>query len=930
MDERYDAYCAVDPLFYDSLSTTAATTASGYAAADRPVPDGWQREPSDDWLVYGPEDGTLPQQGWKIHVSACLDNAERILDSVFDYCVPRGMSFKFLRGPRMLLMRNSKYARRGSSGKFVTIYPRDEAELELACKELAERLTGEAGPYILSDLRYGAGPVYVRYGGFAARYCVSADGQVVPAIEDGTGTLVPDRRDPVFHVPDWVSLPEFLGPHLAARNATTTTDLPYRIERVIHFSNGGGLYVGRDTRTDAQVVLKEARPHAGLDATGTDAITRLHREAEMLRRLADVPGIARVHDEFVLGDHHFLALEFVEGRALNKLIVERYPLVDADATPAQKADYTDWALRIHAQVQRTVDAIAADGVVYGDLHLFNIMVGPDDRVTLVDFEVAAPVAEASRPALRNQAFAAPRDRTGLAVDRYALACLRLALFLPLTQMVRLAPAKAAHLADVVAAHFPVPRDFLDAAVAEITGSAHPAETTPQPVPETTPHPVPGTAPYPVSGTVAHPVPGADDFAADRTAWPRLRDRIAGAILASATPERDDRLFPGDIDQFRTGGLNLGYGAAGIVHALHATGAGRFPEYEDWLVKRALHPESGTRCGFYDGLHGVAYALEHLGRRQDALDVLDICLGEPWEELGEDLVSGLSGIALNLAEMAGRTGEPTLRQAAWRAAELVTDRLTDGAGAPAGGDTAGSTGAGAQISGGQHPYAGLTRGRTGPALMFLRLYELTGDTGLLDRAGDALRHDLRRCVLRPDGALEVNEGWRTMPYLAHGSVGIGLVLDQYLRHRPDPELAESAGAVRRAARAPFYAQSGLFAGRAGIIAYLAARSAGGSGRTGTETVVQAEGEAAERDDDRAELDRQVARLAWHALPYQGFLAFPGEQLLRLSMDLATGSAGVLLATGTARHDEPVTLPFLAPLTGATRLPSLPRGAHRTEQ
>ncbi|MFY1692564.1 class III lanthionine synthetase LanKC [Plantactinospora sp. WMMB782] len=931
MDERYDAYCAVDPLFYDSLSTTSATASGGFAAAGRPVPVGWQREPKDDWLVYGPVDGKLPQQGWKIHISACLDNADRILDNVFDYCVPRGISFKFLRGPRMLLMRNSKYARRGSSGKFVTIYPQDEAELELACKELAERLDGESGPYILSDLRYGTGPLYVRYGGFAARYCVSADGQVVPAVEDGTGTLVPDRRDPVFHVPDWVSLPEFLGPHLAARNATTTSDLPYRIERVIHFSNGGGLYVGRDTRTDTQVVLKEARPHAGLDANGTDAMTRLHREAEMLRRLADVPGIARVHDEFVLGEHHFLALEFVEGRALNKLIVERYPLVDADATPTELAEYTEWALRIHAQVERTVRAIAAHGIVYGDLHLFNIMVGPDDEVTLVDFEVAAPVGEAGRPALRNQAFAAPRDRTGLAVDRYALACLRLALFLPLTQMVRLAPAKAGHLADVVAAHFPVPRDFLDAAVAEITGStARPGDRPAQRADAK----AAARPEQPMQAATNRPVPGADDFATGRSAWPGLRDRLAGAILASATPERDDRLFPGDIEQFRTDGLNLGYGAAGVLYALHASGAGRHPEHEDWLVRRALHPTSGTRCGFYDGLHGVAYALEHLGRRQDALDVLDICLGEPWEELGEDLVSGLSGIALNLAEMAGRTGEPTLRQAAWRAAELVADRSADGAGAPAGGDTAGSTGAGVpQVSGGQHPYAGLTRGRSGPALMFLRLYECGGDTELLDRAGDALRADLRRCVLRPDGALEVNEGWRTMPYLAHGSVGIGAVLDQYLRHRPDPELAESAAAIRRAARAPFYAQSGLFAGRAGIIAYLAARTAGRS-RPDRAELDGAELDGAELDGaeldgaelDRAELDRQVRRLAWHALPYRGFLAFPGEQLLRLSMDLATGSAGVLLGTAAAWHDEPVTLPFLAPLTGATRLPSLPRGAH----
>jgi hypothetical protein len=33
-------------------------------------------------------------------------------------------------------------------------------------------------------------------------------------------------------------------------------------------------------------------------------------------------------------------------------------------------------------------------------------------------------------------------------------------------------------------------------------------------------------------------------------------------------------------------------------------------------------------------------------------------------------------------------------------------------------------------------------------------------------------------------------------------------------------------------------------------------------------------------------------------------------MRLSMDLASGTAGVMLALGAALHDEPVQLPFLA--------------------
>ncbi|MGC4856610.1 class III lanthionine synthetase LanKC [Micromonospora sp. DT4] len=843
MDERYDSYCAADRLFYDSLGSAVAQPV--FPAAERPIPTGWRREPLDDWLIYAPDGGSLPQQGWKIHVSAGLENAERVLDAVWDYCVPRGLSFKFLRGPRTLLLRNSKYASRAASGKFITVYPHDDAELELVCKELDELLTGEPGPYILSDLRYGAGPIHVRYGGFAARYCHSPDGQVVPAIEDDSGTLVPDRRDPVFHVPAWVTLPDFLGPHLAARGGTSTDQVPYRIERVIHFSNGGGLYVGRDLRTDTEVVLKEARPHAGLDADGTDAVARLAREADALRQLADLPQVPRVHDEFDLGEHRFLALEFIEGRPLNKVLVDRYPLIDADATDDDRAAYARWARHVHEQVEALIAAIHERGLVYGDLHLFNIMIRPDDRVALVDFEVTAPIDGHRRPGLRNQGFAAPRDRTGPAVDRYALACLRLALFLPLTQLVRLTPAKAAHLADVIAANFPVPRPFLDAAVEEITGGPRVADV----------HDVPVT-----------------------------REKLATAILASATPARDDRLFPGDIEQFRSGGLNLAHGAAGVLYALHTSGAGRWPEHEDWLVRRATAPPSGTRCGFYDGLHGVAHVLESLGRRQDALDVLDICLREPLDGLDHSLASGLSGIALNLAELAARTGEESLRDAAWRAAERVVGQLADDPGP--------------DVSGGRHPYAGLLRGRTGPALMLLRLYELSGDDDLLEHAATALRQDLRRCVLRPDGALEVNEGWRTMPYLAHGSVGIGLVLDAYLRHRDDDRFAEASAGIRCAARSPFYAQSGLFAGRAGIIAYLA---------------------ASVHDGDRRELAAQVDRLAWHALPYREGTAFPGEQLLRLSMDFSTGTAGVLYALTCARQDDPPVLPFLAPLPGAQRLP-----------
>jgi hypothetical protein len=848
VDRRYESYCAADRVFYDVVPDGKGRD---FPMVDADLPDGWRRGPLEDWIVLHRPAAPLPAQGWKIHVSACLDNAERVLAACWRYCLDNGVAFKFLRSRLMLLMRNSKYASRGSSGKLVTIYPADEAACRRILTDLDALIGGEPGPYILSDLRINAGPLFVRYGGFSPRYCVDGTGEAVLAIENGAGELVPDTRGPVFAVPDWVELPDFLAPQLAARNATTVADLPYRIEKVLHFSNGGGIYRAVDGRTGDTVVLKEARPHAGLDSAGTDAVTRLEREHRMLTKLAGITGIPAVLDRFAVGEHQFLAMEYVAGAPLNGEVAKRLPVGPDDDC----SGYAEWAVGVLRQVERTIEAVHERGVVYGDLHLFNVMVGPDGRASLLDFEVAAELGEQLPPGLRAQGFAAPRDRTGLDVDRYALACLRLAVFLPITSILRLAPgaAKAAHLAEIIADRYPLPDGFLAEAVRTIGGDTHPA-------------------------------PGA--FGTDPDGWPDVRSVLVRAILASATPGRDDRLFPGDIAQFRPGGgLNLAHGAAGVLYALDAAGAGRHPEHEGWLLDRAKNPAPQTPLGLYDGLHGVAYLLDRFDHRQAALDLVDICLAERWERLGLGLSGGLAGIGLNLLHLAGRTGEPALRTAGLRAATLTAERL-------GGTDAVGTT------SGGRHPHAGLLRGSSGPALLLLRAYDETGDAGYLDAAAVALRQDLRRCRRRADGSLQVDEGWRTMPYLADGSTGIGLVLDAYLARRADDELSEPRDGIALAARSAFYVQSGLFAGRAGIVLYLASRRPADDGPTDDGPT-----------DDGHWLRRQARALSWHALPYGGGLAFPGEQLLRLSMDLATGTAGVLLALAAAAG-EPARLPLLA--------------------
>ncbi|MFF9056397.1 class III lanthionine synthetase LanKC [Streptomyces erythrochromogenes] len=870
MNKGYAAYCDADRWFYDAPYRRAGES---YPPALAPVPSGWRSHRSGDWLALRPAGAELPAQGWKIHVSATLDNAESVLTTVYAYCTERDIAFKFIPSRYLLHLRNAKYADRAASGKFITVYPADERQCRRIAEDLDAALGGAAGPYILSDLRWGAGPVHLRYGSFTLRHCYDDHGELVPAVETPDGRLVPDRRGPAFQPPEWLELPAFLEPHLRARSALTLAGVPFTVERALHFSNGGGVYVGKDSRNGETVVLKEARPYAGLAADGADAVTRLHRERTALERLAGLDCVPAVRGTFTVGDHHFLVLQHLDGKPLNTYFARRHPLIEADPAPAELASYTAWALKIHQRVTEAVDAVHARGVVFNDLHLFNIMVAEDDdtgepSVALLDFEAAAHIDEGLRQTVANPAFVAPAERRGFAVDRYALACLRLALFLPLTSLLVLDRTKAAHLAAVAAEQFPVPRRFLDEAVEEILSGApegRPGDRLPAPA-----------GPY-------LPVEPGD--------WPAARTSMTEALRASATPHREDRFVPGDLAQFATahGGIGFGHGIAGVLHALAETGAGPWPEAEEWLLDRTADPASGTPLGFYDGLAGTAWTLDRLGHRERALALADRLLHQPWQSAGPDLYGGLAGIGLALDALATASGESELHTAALRCAELVA-----------------------------HPdrrpgRAGLLYGNSGPALLLVRLYERTGDKELLIQAAHALHRDLDRCVTSAYGTLQVNEGWRTMPYLGEGSVGIGMVLDDWLEHGPDERFEQARTEIVRAAQATFYAQPGLMRGAAGMILHLARTTTPGPG-TGPGAIA-----------------RQIDALARHAVPYQGHLAFPGEQMMRLSMDLTTGTAGALLALGSAAPGGRAHLPFLPPLRrGAAAHQPAPSGAvtHRT--
>lgn len=875
MDPIYPRFARADPLFYE-----LPDRAPDVSARFEPDPEldwsGWTARAEGGWMHHAPRDHRLPAQGWKIHASATLDSATAVLRATAVYCHTHGLPFKHLPTRGALFASNAKEADRAASGKFVTIYPRDVDELERALASLEASIGGLPGPYILSDLRWNEGPLYVRYGAFARRVA-QVDGREVLVVEDHRGSLVEDVRSPAFTPPEWVELP----PSLRAQRARLRSDPPSgmpRITRALHFSNAGGVYEATDDASGDAVILKESRPHAGLTPDGRDAVARSVDEEEALRALAGADVVA-VRGAMDVHGHRFLCLDRVPGVPLNTAVASRHPLVRAHSAPTADAEYRQWALGIADRLTATLERIHRAGYAHGDLHPGNVIIGPGDDIVVIDFEMATRDDGPAR--IGAPGFVPPDPRSARAADRYALACIKIFLFSPLTPLIALDPRKAQELLADAATVFALDPAWVAAVIDDLDLPAPPV-----------------TVIDPLVESVLEEWP-TQDARGLRT----IEHLVADGIIASADFSRTDRLWPGDPQQFVEHGIGLAHGAAGVIHALHAAGVGIDPAALAWLDEASATPAAALRPGLFDGLAGVSWLNRQLGRDELADAQLQEARRVPHDTLGADLYGGLPGIGLALLAAAQRDSEAVAD--AVRIAETLRVRRAE-RGAPTEEHTPVKTGAG-----------GLMRGATGTALFALRLHRHTGDPTHLALAQSALDEDLAHCVPADDGSLQVDEGWRLLPYLAAGSAGIGLVAAEFLRHGvAEDRHAQAVAGIRDAALARFVIEPGLFQGRAGLIAFLLALEDAGAGTPETTRAI----------------DRHAASLRLHALRGEHGVFFPGQGLLRRSCDLATGSAGILLTLAAIRHrldnaaSAAIALPLLwEPGTSVRRAPH-PTPAH----
>src|SRR6476661_1995252 len=176
-------YALRDETFYEPYETRYQPLPEYIGVVSKLLPDfpGWTTDRDGFWFHVHPKDFPLPVQGWKVHVSATLENGASILEQVAKIALAHNLPFKFALDRNILSLFSSKKWNRGGSGKFITAYPTDLASFQRLLEALYAELRAEDGPYILSDKRYkDCRVLYYRYGGIARTTRLDITGEEIP------------------------------------------------------------------------------------------------------------------------------------------------------------------------------------------------------------------------------------------------------------------------------------------------------------------------------------------------------------------------------------------------------------------------------------------------------------------------------------------------------------------------------------------------------------------------------------------------------------------------------------------------------------------------------------------------------------------------------------------------------------------------------
>jgi serine/threonine protein kinase len=147
----------------------------------------------------------------------------------------------------------------------------------------------------------------------------------------------------------------------------------------------GSVYLARDiernsrnSMTPSLVAVKVLPPKRAKAEERT--LARFRREMEMCRRVGH-PHLTRTFDAGVIDGVYFIAMEYIRGQSLSRLVKDGGPLPVARAA------------RLFAEIAEALEHAHEKGLIHRDLKPSNIMVTPNGHAKVLDLGLAIAVDE---------------------------------------------------------------------------------------------------------------------------------------------------------------------------------------------------------------------------------------------------------------------------------------------------------------------------------------------------------------------------------------------------------------------------------------------------------------------------------------------------------------------------------------------------------
>lgn len=145
----------------------------------------------------------------------------------------------------------------------------------------------------------------------------------------------------------------------------------YEIRSKIGEGGMGQVYLAQDMQLDRMVALKVLSSEIARDQ---QRLYRFLQEARAASKLKSA-NVAHIYEIGEAEEHHFIAMEYVEGQPLNKKIAGR---------PMEPAEI----VKLGIQIARALDEAHSKGVTHRDIKPQNIIVTPDAEAKMLDFGLA--------------------------------------------------------------------------------------------------------------------------------------------------------------------------------------------------------------------------------------------------------------------------------------------------------------------------------------------------------------------------------------------------------------------------------------------------------------------------------------------------------------------------------------------------------------